>query len=162
MSMFKKSLEAVRKRLSIIDNVPQSENDLRQGLIADTVSAGVAAFDSLGKRMRTEFPQFIPSRPRNIFQNIEALSDALRDNLAFETREHLGGDRFNQLSYMFQVRHIWIHSFGEADNDFVDKTGADQSVIGSKIVPSKEEVLSFLDLVEELGIEIRSRLGHSG
>ncbi len=77
-------------------------------------------------------------------------------------RKHHGGDRFNQLSYMFQVRHIWIHNFGEADNDFVEKMGTDQSVIGSKIVPSKEEVLSFLDLVEELRIEIRSRLGHLG
>jgi len=160
--MFKKSLEAVRKRLSVIENVPQSENELRQGLIADVISAGVATFDSLGKRMRKEFPEVIPPRPRNIFQNLEALSDILRDNLDLEIREYLGGDRFNQLSYMFQVRHIWIHNFGEADNDFVEKTGADQSVIGSKIVPSKAEVLSFLDLVEELGIEIRSRLGHPG
>jgi len=162
MSMFKKSLEAVRKRLSVIENVPQSENELRQGLIADVISAGVATFDSLGKRMRKEFPEVIPPRPRNIFQNLEALSDILRDNLDLEIREYLGGDRFNQLSYMFQVRHIWIHNFGEADNDFVEKTGADQSVIGSKIVPSKAEALSFLDLVEELGIEIRSRLRHSG
>lgn len=161
MSMFKKSLEAVRKRLSIIDNVPQSESELRQGLITDAISAGVATFDSLGKRMRKEFPEFIPSHPRNIFQNLEALSDTLRDKLDFEIREHLGGDRFNQLSYMFQVRHIWIHNFGEADNNFVEKTGTDQSIIGSKIVPSKEEVLSFLDLVEGLGIEIRSRLGDS-
>jgi len=162
MSMFKKSLEAARRRLSVIENIPQSENELRQSLIADVISAGVAAFDSLGKRMRKEFPEVIPPRPRNIFQNLAALSDTLRDNLNLEIREHLGGDRSNQLSYMFQVRHIWIHNFGEADNDFVEKTGADQSVIGSKIVPSKAEVLSFLDLVEELGIEIRSRLGHPG
>lgn len=158
MSMFRKSLEAVRKRLSVVDNIPQSEDELRQNLIADATSAGVAAFDSLGKRMRNEFPQVIPSRPRNIFQNLEVLSDTLREKLNFEIKEFLGENQFNEFSYMFAVRHIWIHNFGEADNDFVRKTGRDQSIIGSKIVPSKQEVLSFLDLVEELGIEIRSRL----
>jgi len=162
MSMFKKSLEAVRKRLSIIDKIPQSEDELHQGLIADAISAGVATFDSLGKRMRKEFPEIFPPRPRNIFQNLIVLSDVLQDKLNFEVREYLGTDRFNQLLYMFHVRHIWIHNFGEADNEFIEKTNTDQSLIGSKIVPAKEDVLFFLDLVEELGVEIRSRLGNSG
>ncbi len=158
MSIFRSSLEAVRKRLSIIGNIPHSETELRQGLVADSISAGVATFDSLGKRLRKEFPEVIPSHPRNLFQNLEALSQALWDGLGFEVAKYLGGTRLNQFMYMFQVRHLWIHNFGEADKEFVQKTGCDQSIIGSKIAPSEEEVLSFLATIEQLGVEIRSRL----
>ena len=49
----------------------------------------------------------------------------------------------HHLTYMFQVRHIWNHNFGEADEVFIRKTGGDQFLIGQKIIPSIDEVKDY-------------------
>ena len=56
MSMFMKSIEVVHKRIEPINNIPSDEKDLREGLLADCVSSCVSTFDSLGKRLRLEYP----------------------------------------------------------------------------------------------------------
>jgi hypothetical protein len=162
MSMFKNSLEAVRKRLAVIENIPDTEVELRQGLIADSISAGVSAFDGLGKKLRMQRPDVFPPRPRNLFQNLRALEEALGNCLGFDLKKSTGESGYQQLNYMFQVRHIWIHNFGEADRDFVENTSSDESVLGAKVVPSRQEVSDFLDVLEGLGLEIRTALGDSG
>lgn len=161
MSMFKNSLEAVRKRLAAMESIPEAEEELRQGLIADSISAGVSAFDGLGKKLRAHHRDAFPSRPRNLFQNLRALEEALSSSFGFDLKKATGESEYQQLNYMFQVRHIWIHNFGEVDEDFVKNTGSDESLLGTKVVPSRQEVGDFLDAVEQLGIEIRTTISDS-
>jgi hypothetical protein len=161
MSIFKNSLEAVRKRLTVLDSIPDTEVELCQCLIADSISAGVSAFDGLGKKLRAHHPDVFPSRPRNLFQNLRALEEALSDSLGFDLKKATGESEHQQLNYMFQVRHVWIHNFGEADEDFVKNTASDESVLGAKVVPSRQEVDDFLDVVERLGIEIQMAISDS-
>ncbi len=158
MSMFRKSLEVARKRLGVLANIPLEEAELREQLLADTLCGGVATFDSLGKRLRGEFPAVFPARPANLFQNLDALSQALADSISTELTELIGQDGYSKVYYMFQVRHIWTHNFGEADEGFVRKTASDPSAIGAKIVPSTGEVGEFLALVERLGLALRKKL----
>jgi hypothetical protein len=158
MSMFRKSLEVTRKRLSVLENIPAQEPELREALLADTLCGGVATFDSLGKRLRGEFPSVFPARPRNLFQNLDALAQALERSISVELKELIGEDDYSKVDYMFQVRHIWTHNFGEADEGFARKTKSDPSVIGTKIVPSAGEVGEFLALVERLGLALRDKL----
>jgi hypothetical protein len=161
MSMFKKSLEAVGKRFDVLKKIPETETELRQGLIADSLSAGVAAFDGLGKKLKKLFPSTLPERPRNLFQNLSILGKILHDRLGFNIVENIGEADYLRLNYMFQVRHIWIHNFGEADSDFVKNTNSDKSIIGVKIEPSGQEVKEFLDIIEKLGFAIRTALEKS-
>jgi Zn ribbon nucleic-acid-binding protein len=158
MSMFKKSLEVARKRLGVLGRIPNQENELREALLVDTVSGGVATFDSLGKRLREEFPAIFPQRPRNLFQNLDALCRALEENATIDLKDLVGEDDYLKIYYLFQVRHIWIHNFGEADENFAQKTGCDPSLLGTKIIPSENEVSEFLDLIEGLGMQLRGRL----
>jgi len=158
MSMFKKSLQAARRRLSILPRIPLQESDLRQALVIDTLSAAVATFDSLGKRLQKEFPAVFPDKPRNLFQNLNALSDALQKNASVDLIGLVGAAEYSKVCYLFQVRHIWIHNFGEADDGFIRKTNQDQSLIGTKIVPSEQEVEEFLNLIELLGGNLRGKI----
>jgi Zn ribbon nucleic-acid-binding protein len=161
MSMFLKSIDAIRKRLDLYHRIPTDEIDLRVGVLIDCTSACVSTFDSLGKRLRLEYPELLPSRPRNLFQNLEALDDALMASMGLDLEVHLGKERYGQLNHMFQIRHIWNHNFGEADEDFIARTGADTSLLGKKIVPKFEEVRSLLEIVSEIGIDVRKQLGDS-
>jgi hypothetical protein len=158
MSMFSSALKVARKRLGILPRVPEEQSDLRAALLIDTVCGGVATFDSLGKRLRGEFPAVFPAAPRNLFQNLDAVSQVLRESMSVEVSELIGEDGYRKVHYMFQVRHIWSHNFGLADEDFVRKTKCDRNLIGTTIVPSACEVEEFLALVETLGLRLRKRL----
>jgi len=158
MSMFKKALEVARKRLGVLNRIPTEESELREALLIDTVSGAVATFDSLGKRLREEFPTIFPQRPRNLFQNLDALFSTLEENTSIELSSLVGHERYSRLCYMFQVRHIWIHNFGEADEIFVKKTACDPALLGTRIIPSENEVREFLGTVEDLSTKLREGL----
>ncbi len=161
MVMFRKSIEVVRKRLNVFHGIPEDEGELRDAILIDSISAAVSTFDSLGKRMRTEFPQMLPSHPRNLFQNLAALEDALNSTIGVGLVELIGEEDYQDLSYMFQVRHIWNHNFGEADQDFIGKTGADQTILGKRIIPTPSEVENLISIVESIGVQVRTKLGDS-
>jgi hypothetical protein len=161
MSMFIKSTDAIRKRLDLYKKIPPEETDLREGVLIDCISACVSTFDSLGKRLRLEFPDLLPIRPRNLFQNLNALEEALMASIGLNLEEHLGASKHRHLNLMFQVRHIWNHNFGEADQDFIEKTGSDPSLLGSKIVPGIADVELLMEIVKQVGVEVRKELGDS-
>ena len=151
MSMFRNSLEAARKRFTILDRIPHEEKEIRDALLVDTLSAIVATFDGLGKRLQKQFTTLIPDKPRNLFQNLDALTEVLKKNTSIDLPNLLDTGQFKKVYFLFQVRHIWNYNFGEADADFVRKTNSNASIIGTKVLPTKEEVTEFLDLVESLG-----------
>ncbi len=161
MEMFLKSIGVAKKRLSILDHIPDNEEELRGAILIDSITAAVSTFDSLGKRMRAEFPEIIPSQPRNIFQNLAALEEVLRVTLGLELANLIGEEDYRELGYMFQVRHIWNHNFGEADQDFIDKTGEDESLLGQRIIPTQTRVDMLMNTVEEIGVKVRKKLGDS-
>ena len=158
MSMFHNSLEAARKRLGILGKIPKEEAELRDALLVDTLSAGVATFDSLGKRLRKQFPAIIPNKPKNLFQNLDALREVLKENASIDISILIEPKQFFKVYYMFQVRHVWNHNFGEVDEDFIQKTKSDVSIIGTKVLTSEKEVREFLDHVESLGVNLREKL----
>ena len=157
MAIFRTSILAAGKRLDLLDRIPDAEEDIRGRIVADAVVNGVSAFDGLGKRLKDEFPGVFPPRPRNLFQNIDVLVDSLREFLGLDLARFLGTERFGQLFYLFQVRHIWAHNFGEADESFLSKTNSAPSLLGTRIVPTERDVRSFLASIEEVALEIRSR-----
>jgi hypothetical protein len=156
--MFRKSVEAARKRLSILPRIPLHENEIRQALITDTLAAAVSTFDSLGKRFQMEFPTVLPEKPRNLFQNLDALSEILLKNASINLRDIVGAKEYLKIYYLFQVRHLWSHNFGEADEDFIKRTGADKGLLRTKVVPSDVEVEELLALIETLGANLRRKL----
>ena len=107
---------------------------------------------------KNSFLTLIPDRPRNLFQNLDALTEVLKKNTSIDLPNCLKLDQFPKVYYLFQVRHIWNHNFGEADADFVRKTKNDKSIIGTKVLPTKQEVIEFLELVEKLGITLREKI----
>ncbi len=68
MSIFKKSIEASKKRLAVINNLPDSEGEIIENIIVDALSGGVAAFDGLGKRLKSDFPSIFPKDLRMFFK----------------------------------------------------------------------------------------------
>ena len=158
MSIFQNSLRAARRRLAVLASVPDQERELREVILVDAISASVASFDSLGKRLAREFPIQIPDKPRNLFQNIDGLNEVVGSRLSVSLSQLTGPTEYSKIRYMFQVRHISTHNFGEVDDDFIKKTGCHNSLKGSKPQVAPSDVEEFISLVENLGIALRDKL----
>jgi Zn ribbon nucleic-acid-binding protein len=158
MSIFKKSLEVARKRLSIIFNLKDSESDLRDAILLDALIAGVSCFDSLGKRLSNEFSLIFPSTPRNLFQNLDLLNEIMNKKKSFQLSDLVSVEEYKKMYYLFQIRHISSHNFGEIDNEFIRKTHCDPNLLGTKPIIDKNDLDTFLTTVEKLGISLRSKL----
>jgi hypothetical protein len=158
MSIFKKSIENIRKKLSVIETISEKNDDLYDHLLADVISSGVSAFDGFGKRLRIEFKNIFPEKPKNLFQNIQFLEEYLEENSNFSLVKLIGKENFSKIYFLFQVRHLWEHNFGEVDKEFVDKTGYDVNQIGKTIKINFEEANNFINIVESLGNKLRDKL----
>lgn len=55
---------------------------------------------------------------------------------------------------MFQVKHIYEHSAGEIDNDFIKKLPEHSNIIGRKYQLTEEEIKRCLDITQDLGTKI--------
>jgi hypothetical protein len=158
MSIFKKSIENIRKKLSVIESLIEKKDELLDQLLADVISSGVSAFDGLGKRLRKEFVDVFPEKPKNLFQNIQFLNDYLIEKMKYSIADLIGEENFKKVFFLFQVRHLWEHNFGEVDEEFAHKTGYDPQQIGKTIKTTFEEVKEFITMVELLGNTLRDKL----
>lgn len=146
-AVFHKSMEAAVKRLSLLDG--DLDPEIGEALLSDVLGSAVAAFDALGKELRRRFPGLLPSTPRNLFQNIEALSVALSKATGSSLMEALGDDQYALLLRMFQVRHIFQHNLGVVDAEAIQKVPDLAAWRGRKYVLGRREVEDFLRSLEE-------------
>lgn len=158
MSIFRKSIENIKKKLNMLDNYSSEKDEVYDVLLADIVRSGVAAFDGLGKRLRKEFRTIFPDKPKNLFQNIQLLDKHLIKNSNFSLKSLIGDESYNKVYFLFQVRHLWEHNFGEVDIEFVNKTGYDVKQIGKQVKISFEDAKDFVNIIEELGNKLRDNL----
>jgi hypothetical protein len=141
-AVFHKSMEAARRRLSLIDGDLDSE--MVEGLLSDALGSAVGAFDAVGKELCRRFPGPLPSTPRNLFQNIEALSVALGKATGTSLAEAVSEERYVSLARMFQVRHVYEHNLGVVDADAIKKVPDLATWRGRKYVLARSEIEAFL------------------
>lgn len=116
--IFDKSIETSIKKLEWYKN-ESLDPSIRNDLPKDALNGGVSAFDALGKALMTKHG--IPSKPRNLFQNIDALNDFLYSTFKKHIADYISEENFHFLFKMFQVRHIYEHNAGVIDNNFIAK-----------------------------------------
>ena len=151
--IFKKSIEVARKRIHLLD-VIKGENELREAILEDALSGGVSTFDALGKVLQSRYPDIFPQRPKNLFQNLKALSDALSKSIGKSLSDIIGRENFEFLFKMFQVRHIYEHNMGVIDDDFVRKVPNLGHLKGRKYPLKQDEIEKLLAVVLGTGDKI--------
>jgi hypothetical protein len=156
LDVFHGSVEVARKLLLLLGSV--HEEALRVKLLAGALSDGIAAFDALGKALRTRHPGALPANPKNLFQNLEALGAALEKVAGSSPSASFSADEYAFLLRMFQVRHIYEHNAGVIDADFCRRVPGTQHLRGRKYPIDHAEVERFLGLLPALAQAIMARL----
>jgi hypothetical protein len=150
--VFGKSIEVSHKRIRV--SLSAGDPELQKAFLEDALSAGVSAFDGLGKALQTRYPSIFKDTRKNLFQNLEALSKCLTESVGKSLSEIIGKENHNFLWKMFQIRHIMEHNMGVVDADCVKKVPDLSSLEGRKYVMTQEEVEKFLSIVLEAGNRI--------
>jgi Zn ribbon nucleic-acid-binding protein len=153
LMVFKKSVEVSQKRLGLMQSV---ENDptMQNALLEDALSGGVSSFDAFGKALQAHYPKSFPDKPRNLFQNLDALSKCLMESFGKSLSDIIGDETFALLLRMFQVRHLFEHNMGVVDDDFIRKVPDLLGLKGRKYPLKREEIELFLNALLEAGNQI--------
>jgi Zn ribbon nucleic-acid-binding protein len=150
--VFRKSIEVARKRIQLLDSTKDA--DLQNAILEDALTSGVSAFDALGKALQSHYPEIFPKKPKNLFQNLDALSRALAKSVRKSLPDLIGEEDFSVLSNMFQVRHIFEHNLGVVDDDFVRKVPDLAYLRGRKYPLERDAIDKFLDVLLDAGNKI--------
>lgn len=145
---FRKSAEVGKKKLDLVLNLDGIGKDIIENEFKSILSDTVAAFDGLGKELKTRFPEVFPVKPKNLFQNLAELDKCVEQSLGVRLSDH--SPDFDFISKMFQVRHIYIHNMGVIDEDFVKKQPDGGWQIGRKYPLEKPEIDRFVASMDGL------------
>lgn len=156
--VFSRSIEVALKRLALLESIEDTDQGLREGILSDALSGGVSSFDAFGKALRNANKRLLPERPRNLFQNLAALSNALTEGIGKSLSDVIGEDAEEFLKMMFQVRHIYEHNMGVVDNDFTQRIPEYRYLKGRKYPLEQEEVAALLNTLLESGLKIQKAL----
>lgn len=149
LDVFHTSIAIATKRLLLADGTDDAA--LGNDLIADALGSGIAAFDTLGKRLRERYPTAIPARPRNPFQNLTVVADALSWDIDSGPFGDLDHDQRTHLSLMFQVRHLFEHNGGVVDEDFCRKVPGMEHLLSRRYPLTRSDAEALLSLLPQLG-----------
>lgn len=153
--VFDKSIESLFKKLNSCKDEsldPYDKDDHKRNALI----GGVSAFDALGKPLRVKYSKIIPSKPKNLFQNLDDLNKVLHSKRGKYIADYIYQDNFEFLYKMFQVRHIYDHNAGVIDDDFIrNMSKYDRSYqLGRIYSLTEEEIEKFLNIVQDLGTKI--------
>jgi hypothetical protein len=154
LTIIRKSIEVARKKLLVFDQQDAAEIDVKNGVLADVLSDAVSSFDGFGKVLRLRHPGVLPEQPRNLFQNLSALSGSLESGLGASLKSMVGNEQFDLMTRWFQVRHLYEHNMGVVDEDFVRKVRGSNHLLGKKHPLERVEIERVLGIVQEAAEKI--------
>jgi hypothetical protein len=160
--VFQACLEACRRRLGLLDIADTSADaGLVKAILTDTLGSAASTFDALGKTLRQAHPSIFPDKPRNIFQNLSALDQALlATGAGLEAR--LGADGQADLVRLFQIRHVYEHNLGVVDDDMIAKVPGYAHLKGRLCPLTREDVERVVELLDKLASSLQADLAAPG
>lgn len=147
LQVCQQSLDICQKRLDVLLT---DDSGLNRAVLEDALGGAVSSFDALGKALRTEYPKLLPANPRNLFQNLTALSTALSSADLPTIDELLGQQQFAHVDRMFQVRHLFEHNAGVVDDAAISRISNLAGLRGRKYPITREEVTQLIPVLREL------------
>lgn len=156
----RQSLEAVDAIRASIPNPDTAENTCRL-IVESALQNAVTAFQRNTEALYTRVAPTTKIR-RNAFQNLAEGSDLWVTAIGHGYDKHLVTVKLEQLTTVFQQRHLLAHTQGVVDDDYIRKTGDTRYKSGQRLVIKREAVAEALTLIEELTLGIREDVKDKG
>lgn len=152
----KDSEETVRQALS--EAIGKDEAELTCRSLRETcLSDGVTAFQKYCEDLHESYGK----APFNAFQRIDDGSDLWRKAVGHGYEFWLSVTEVDSLKILYQKRHILAHNEGIVDDRYIDKSGDSTYKAGQRLVISKNDIETLLELLEKLGKGLQKACGRA-
>ena len=158
LQILRANLEVVRRMLDLADGY---DRDLQAKLIENALEDCVSTFDAFGRELcrvhadRTSSPS-IMNRMR--FQDLVHARAELQ-TISVEMIAAITTDAWEQALILFQKRHLIAHRLGVADQEYLDRSGDREAVLGRKVRVNSDEVTelrsTLLIVAESLTLQFK-------
>jgi hypothetical protein len=150
------ALDAIRRSVAEATDPDAAETTCR-ALVESSLSDCVGAFQALCDGLYARLPSASPP-PRNAFQRLNDGSDLWREAVGVSYSDLLEADELKRLHVCFQRRHLFAHTGGFVDEDYVSKSGDPTYRIGQRIVVTAANITDAVSVIGKLADGLRSSL----
>jgi hypothetical protein len=158
LQILNKNLELVNKML---DMASKAEKELADHLVRNAIEDCVSSFDGFGREICRVYANkaSAPDKVEKLsFQNIEGAKRTLSVLFSINFTAGLSEEEWRIAVSGFQKRHLLSHKMGVVDDEYIQKTGDTQVVVGRKICISDEEVRKLIEIIRKLSCYISEEL----
>jgi len=141
--IFITNMELFKKLLSLSQN---SEPAIFKLIIEDALENSVSTFDGFCR----ETLKIKDSTINISFQNIENARKILIKKYNFDIAQGINKTDWEKIILAFQKRHLLAHNLGKIDQEFINKTNSDKSLLGKQVEVTKEEVIEITDFLKKM------------
>ena len=140
LQILEKSLDVVSKMIDLSGDI---EQELSEKLIENALEDCVSAFDGCGRELcRVHASRALDAEKaqRVSFQDLLGARKKVIAQFSVDLATPLAPGDWDEAANLFQKRHLVAHKLGVVDQDYVDKTGDAQAVVGRKVPIGASEV----------------------
>ena len=152
------SFQILNANLNIVEKIlnfsNELEEDIAKKIIENCLESIVSIFDGFGREFCKIYDQktTASAHTQNIsFQNISMAKDKLRELFKIDISNSLDASDWKSLIYLFQKRHLIAHKMGVIDQKYINQTNENSSLIGRKVIVTKEDILQLTKMLRQIG-----------
>jgi hypothetical protein len=131
----------------------KSERHLREQEWQEVLKSSISIFEAFSKDVHKELLK-LPMHPNqrkaveNIsFQRITKAREVLLNNFQFDIFVDINNNDINFINKSFNIRHLFTHSEGIVDNDYIKNTGDSSFRLGQLVRVSSHDVKRIIELI---------------
>lgn len=141
--IFITNIELFKKLLLLSQN---SEKAISKLIIEDALENSISTFDGFCRNALK-----VKDSSSNIsFQNIDNARKNLIKKYNFDIAQGIDKIDWNKIILSFQKRHLLAHSLGKIDQEYINKTNSDQSLLDNQVEVTQEEVMEITNFLKNM------------
>lgn len=141
--IFITNIELFKKLLLLSQN---SEQAISKLIIEDALENSISTFDGFCRNALK-----IKDSSSNIsFQNIDNARKNLIKKYNFDIAQGIDKIDWEKIILSFQKRHLLAHSLGKIDQEYINKTNSDQSLLDKQVKVTQEEVMEITNFLKNM------------
>jgi len=160
--IFEKSLIVIRHKLNFekifyhdLNNMPKNVAiDFSRSILEHCISEVVSCFQKFAETILKNFTQ--DSIRVNDFQIIMKGNELYNKYTGHSYIDYISEEELQFLDIMFRRRHLLEHNMGIVDEKYINGVNDFSFKIRQRVIVNKQEVSRFIDIIEKLGLGLKS------
>lgn len=152
------NLNIVEKMINLSD---EYEKSISQKLIENALKEAVSSFDGFGREL-CKIYSIKSNNPKMAqaisFQNISNSKDKIIRLFGIDISKSISAGEWTAMAILFQKRHLFTHKMGIIDQEYIDKTGENNTLIGKKVEVNKNDVFDLINGLRLMGSYLYSEI----